>query len=164
MCIYIYKYAWTVYVHVSVVIQTECDMYSGNDGLDGSDGEDGGPGESGAEGAEFDVRVEFLKHDVSTKRGHFRSRRFAPGAKQRNRRSQFLTRTAHYSWMDRVVKVGMVETVVMVAWAGTAQRDLQTSPEVKEGMEATPVKAEAEAKVEKVPKLPSTPSRNINLC
>ena len=66
--------------------------------------------------------------------------------------------------MDRVVKVGMVEKVVMVAWAGTAQRDLQTSPEVKEGLEATPVKAEAEAKVEKVPKLPSTHSRNITLC
>ena len=63
------------------VIQTDCDMCSGNDGLDGSDGEDGGPGESGADGAEFDVRVEFLKHDVSTKTRTFSVETVRPGGK-----------------------------------------------------------------------------------
>ena len=49
------------------VISTVCDMYIGDDGNEGQKGQDGGPGESGADGAEFEVMVEYLKHDVSQK-------------------------------------------------------------------------------------------------
>ena len=65
--------------------------------------------------------------------------------------------------MDRVETVEMEVTVEMVVGAGEVERDLETFPEEMEGMEASPAKVQAEATGEKVPKLPSAPSRSINL-
>ena len=68
LCAFIFTSVHGQYMRMCpYVISSVCDMCIGADGNEGQKGEDGGPGDPGADGAEFEVRVEFLKHDVSQK-------------------------------------------------------------------------------------------------